>query len=391
MLKRYKTADNGKLIEQAAVYTKNEHRIDRTRLDHDAVKIVKRLQKAGFETYIVGGAVRDLLLGKSPKDFDISTSAEPAKIRKLFRNSRVIGKRFRLVHIFFRDRKIIEVSTFRSAESKGFKNVYGEIEEDALRRDFSMNALYYDPVKEQIVDFVGGVKDIRAGRLRAVIPHKRIFVEDPVRIIRALKYSVKTGLQPGFLLKRKIKLQTPLLADVSYSRLTEELYKILESGNAREIFTAFYEYQVLSYVLPGLDALIRDPSPDKNRSIFFENLGALDEMLSSRRELPRSLMIQQLVRDYVTRLGPWADDKKIHFPEVYQGIKELLKPMVPANRDVEEVVVSLMRERQEASSQIASGQKKNRRRRSRPRRRKKPSGNAAGSNEKGETGAKSGT
>jgi poly(A) polymerase len=374
VLIRYKTDSKGKLIKQAEVYTREEHRIDRGRLDQDAVKIVRRLQKADHEAYIVGGAVRDLLMDKEPKDFDISTSAEPSHIRKLFRNSRVIGKRFRLVHIFFRDRKIIEVSTFRSAESQGFQNVFGEIEEDALRRDFSMNALYYDPVKDQVIDFVGGFADIKARSLKAVIPHKRIFVEDPVRIIRAIKYAVKTGLNPGFFLKRKMKAQAELLADVSYSRLTEEIYKILAGGESGPTFREFYEYRVLSYILPGIDEIIRDPSPgaQENRSRFFANLDDLDRMIAEQREVPRNIMIQQLVKDFVMRLGPWTSQKKIHFPEVYQGIKELVKPMVPANRDVEDVVVSLMRERQESMGQRKSYQKGQKRRRSRPRRRRKP-------------------
>jgi poly(A) polymerase len=371
VLIRYKTGDNGKLIKQAEVYTREEHRIDHRKLDHDAVKIVRRLQKAGHEAYIVGGAVRDLLLGKDPKDFDISTSAEPAQIRKLFRNSRVIGKRFRLVHIFFRDKKIIEVSTFRSVESKGFQNLFGEIEEDAFRRDFSMNALYFDPVKEQLVDFVGGFADVKAGKLKEVIPLKRIFVEDPVRIIRAIKYAVKTGLEPGFFLKRKLRRQAELLADISYSRLTEEIYKILASGDSRRIFEEFFEYKVSAHILPSLDAYLREPreGAEKNRRVFFENLGELDQMVQSQREVPRNIMVRQLVKDYVTRLGPWEEQRKIHFPEVYQCIKELLKPMVPANRDVEDVVVSLMRERQESAGQRKGA--KTRRRRSRPRKRKK--------------------
>lgn len=374
MLQRYKTSGSGKLQRQADVYTKKEHNIDRNKLDPDAVKIVRRLQKAHHEAYIVGGAVRDLMLGKDPKDFDISTSAEPAQIRKLFRNSRVIGKRFRLVHVFFRDKKIIEVSTFRSAESKGFENVYGSIDEDALRRDFSMNALYYDPVREQIIDFVKGVPDIRAGRLKEVIPRKRLFTEDPVRIIRAIKYMVKTGLQPGYFLKRRIRNQACLLDGISYSRLTEEIYKILSSGNSEEIFRQMYDYTVTQYILPGMDALIREPaeSAEDNRSKLFANLNELDALVNSPREVPRGIMIQQLVRDYVMRLGPWISQKKIHFPEVYQGIKELLKPMVPANRDVEEVVVSLMRERQESMGQRKTISAPRKRRRNRPRRRKKP-------------------
>ncbi|AHC14235.1 polynucleotide adenylyltransferase PcnB [Salinispira pacifica] len=365
MLVRYKTLENGKAVKQAEVYTKTEHHIRLSDVDHDAIKIIRRLEKAGHESYIVGGAVRDLLLGKRPKDFDIVTSAEPNHIRKLFRNSRIIGKRFRLVHIFFKDKKIIEVSTFRSADSKGFNNVFGEIEEDALRRDFSMNALYYHPIREQVVDFVKGYPDIKARRLKAVIPLGRIFEEDPVRIIRAIKYSEKTGLKPGFRLKRKMRSQAELLKGVSYSRLTEEIYKILGSGYARPIFQSLFDHNITEYILPGLDQFFRgrDQTHANNRKVFFEHLGTLDDIINKQRETPRSVMIQYLVRDFVMRIGPWKAQKRIHFPEVYSGIKDILKPMVPANKDVEDVVVTLMRERQEA---LGIPKKRSRRRRRKP-------------------------
>ena len=154
MLVRYKKQDSGRLQKTAVVYVKKEHNIDRSLIDPDALKIITRLQKHNHSAYVVGGAVRDVLIGKRPKDFDVVTDAEPNQIKKLFRNSRIIGKRFRLVHIFFGNDKIIEVATFRSLEAGTFNNVFGTIEEDAMRRDFSVNGLYYDPHAEQVVDFV---------------------------------------------------------------------------------------------------------------------------------------------------------------------------------------------------------------------------------------------
>jgi poly(A) polymerase len=176
--KRYGKSQSGAIVQTADVYTQDELGIDPRDLDHDAVKVVRRLRRYGHDTYIVGGAVRDLLLGKKPKDFDVSTDATPSQIRKLFRNSRIIGKRFRLAHLLFRD-KIIEVSTFRSQDSEGFKNVFGTIDEDVLRRDFTANALFLNPEDNTVVDYVGGVRDIQNRVLRPVIPLDRIFVEDP--------------------------------------------------------------------------------------------------------------------------------------------------------------------------------------------------------------------
>ena len=148
MLIRYSTDSNGKPVEKAVIYTKKEHNIDPSSLDSDAVFVITRLRDSGFAAYIVGGAVRDLLVGRKPKDFDIVTDATPSRIKKIFRNSRIIGKRFRLVHIFFGE-KIFEVSTFRSIEEGSVGNVFGTMDEDVQRRDFTMNALYYDPIKEQ--------------------------------------------------------------------------------------------------------------------------------------------------------------------------------------------------------------------------------------------------
>ncbi|ULQ60030.1 hypothetical protein K7I13_01470 [Brucepastera parasyntrophica] len=173
MLTRYGSDAKGKAVRKASVYTKNEHNINKELIDPDAIRVISLLRNAGHDAYIVGGAVRDLLIGTQPKDFDIVTDAEPSRIRKLFRNSRIIGKRFRLVHIFYGE-KIFEVSTFRSLKEGSIGNCFGSMDEDVLRRDFSLNALYYDPIKEQIVDYVNGVNHIRGHRLEPVIPLENI-------------------------------------------------------------------------------------------------------------------------------------------------------------------------------------------------------------------------
>ncbi|MDD3163948.1 MAG: poly(A) polymerase, partial [Sphaerochaetaceae bacterium] len=202
---RYKKDSDG-LRPVARIYTKEEHRIDSSLIDQDAVRAISRLKQNGFSAYIVGGAVRDILLGRVPKDFDIATSASPRQVHKLFYQARVIGKRFKLVHLVY-GQKIIEVSTFRgeSNTDDNTNNVFGTIETDAKRRDFTINSLYYDPIDETLVDFNNSMEDFKHKRIHSVLPLSTTFTEDPVRMIRALKYSVTTGFKMDFALKLAIR------------------------------------------------------------------------------------------------------------------------------------------------------------------------------------------
>ena len=194
MLIRYRRSEDGRPVAKALVYTQAEHRIDKAGIDPDALRIVQRLRENGQEAYIVGGAVRDLLLGRRPKDFDIVTDAQPQRIKRIFRNARIIGRRFRLVHVYAGP-KLFEVCTFRSIANGTVGNEYGTMDEDALRRDFTLNALYYDPIDALLIDYVGGFKDIEAKRVKPVIPLATIFKEDPVRMrgpILTLKKRLET-------------------------------------------------------------------------------------------------------------------------------------------------------------------------------------------------------
>jgi len=215
VLFRYSQSKNGRPIKTAVIYTETEHCIENSNIDPDAIRTIKHLRDYGFEAYIVGGAVRDLLLGKVPKDFDLVTNATPSRIKKLFRNSRIIGKRFRIVHVFYGS-KIFEVATFRSLSEGTLGNIFGTMDEDVRRRDFTFNALYYNPLKGHIIDYVGGVKDIQNKKAVPVIPLKQIFSEDPVRMLRAIKYATCTEFCIPFFLRRKIKKCAPLLALVYF-------------------------------------------------------------------------------------------------------------------------------------------------------------------------------
>lgn len=325
-------------MELARIYTKEEHCINRGHIDSDALYIINKLKNRGYEAFIVGGAVRDLMIGKDPKDFDIATDARPGAIRKLFRNSRVIGKRFRLVHVFFNS-KIIEVSTFRAYDQDA--NTYGVIEEDVKRRDFSLNALYYDPRKQVVVDYIGGVADVRAKRVKPVIPVKLIFKEDPVRMIRAIKYSVTTGFQMTGTLRRMLKKDHRLIQTASTSRMTEEVFKILACGYSSGIFTELIRYKILRFILPGISS---HNDSKALKAALFESLEALDTIIRDHKEPPRSLMIQSLAEPYLTIPEQGGRNyPSFIFKELYDQIKKLILPLTPPNREVEDAVILIMK------------------------------------------------
>jgi poly(A) polymerase len=341
MLIRYSSNAKGKAVRKALVYTAKEHRIKRELIDPEAIRIITHLKGHGYDGYIVGGAVRDLLIGKKPKDFDIVTSAEPARIKRLFRNSRIIGKRFRLVHIFFGD-KIYEVSTFRSLADGTIGNSFGTMDEDVLRRDFTMNALYYDPVKEQVVDYVGGIKDIQARRLQPVIPLKTIFKDDPVRMLRAVKYAASTGCSIPFMVKRAIRRESALLQPVSPSRLTEELIKILNSGRAHRIVSLALEHDLYMYLQPAAASMI-----DGDRSFaadYAESLKRLDDLVASDEDVRLGRKIVALIEGLVSRITDWGGLPAAVYAEVYHECRKFIMPMNPPRVELEFAVRYALRE-----------------------------------------------
>jgi poly(A) polymerase len=340
--KRYGTTGRGKTAEVAKIYEQDEHRIDNGKIDKDAVKVAGRLKKYGHQAFLVGGAVRDLVLDKVPKDFDLVTDATPQQIKSMFRNARIIGKRFRLVHIYFPG-KIIELSTFRADTSgENDQNVYGAIDEDVHRRDFSVNALFYDPLERSLIDFVDGLEDIRAGRMRSLIPLNVTFSEDPVRIIRAVKYSEVHGFQIGWRLRRSIKKHAPELERIPPSRMTEEVFKILQSGYSAPIFRAFLSYRVLSRVLPVIAALIRERSKSE-RSSFFDSLEKIDERVREKGEDRKGRLLAALV-DGVFFLPEEWENTTFLFRDMFKEVKRLIEPITPPNQEVEMAVVWLFRE-----------------------------------------------
>ncbi|MCA9706756.1 MAG: polynucleotide adenylyltransferase PcnB [Myxococcales bacterium] len=226
-------------------------------IDPDALKVVRRLLQAGHEAYLVGGCVRDLYLGRSPKDFDVATSATPETIRKLFRNSRVIGRRFKLAHVFFGP-KIIETSTFRAPPQQDDEddplithdNEWGSVEDDARRRDFTINGLFYDVETRKIVDFVDGMDDLDRRVVRTIGEPELRFREDPVRMIRAIKFAARLDFRIDDQTWQALLDVAPDIVRSSRARLLEEIYKLLRSGASRRCFELLLEAGMLHRIMP---------------------------------------------------------------------------------------------------------------------------------------------
>lgn len=344
---RYGKDEKGRPVKKAVVYTKEEHKIPLDKIDSDAIGVIRRLKDAGFSAYIVGGAVRDLILGNNPKDFDITTDATPSKIKRIFRNSRIIGRRFRLVHVFFGP-KIFEVSTFRSTAEGSIGNDFGSMDEDVMRRDFTLNALYYDPLQEQVIDYVGGVRDIRKGVLRPVIPLDRIFVEDPVRMLRAVKYSATTGCKMSWTLRHKIRKSASLLAPVSPSRLTEELLKIINSGHAFDIVSEALDTDLYMALQPAATEFMF--SDKKFEKSYMANLKRLDALNVIEKDARLGKKLVYLIKDFILSLTDWKKEieRKSSAGELYtktwDECRRFVLPMNPQRSELEYAIRSALRE-----------------------------------------------
>jgi poly(A) polymerase len=269
---------------------RSEHPISRSRIDPDALKVLYRLQAAGYKGYLVGGSVRDLLLSRTPKDFDIGTDAHPAALRKLFRNCRMIGRRFRLAHILFADGKVIEVATFRRRpdpvlDAEGHEllqtsdNTFGTPREDALRRDFTINGLFYDISDFSIIDYVGGLDDLEAGLIRTIGDPDIRFQEDPVRMMRAVEFASRLGFAITPDSYESILRHRKEIVKSAPPRVTEELAQALRGGHALPTLLLMREVGLLDVLLAELAAVLRQIDPDHAHGtghLFWALLDVLD-------------------------------------------------------------------------------------------------------------------
>ena len=270
----------------------SDHGISPGRIDAKVSQILARLNGAGFEAYLVGGCVRDLLLGRAPKDFDVATSARPDEVRALFPRSRLIGRRFRLAHVRA-GREVFEVATFRAAHPAGaagpagmllHDNVYGTREEDAVRRDFTVNALYYDDRDGSVLDFTGGMADLRAGLIRAIGDPRVRYREDPVRMLRAVRFAAKLGFRIEEETEAPIFDLAPLLEGVPAARLFEEVLKLFQNGHARESLRGLDRFDLLPRLYPETaESMRRDP---RERALLERALANTDRRIAE--DLPVS-------------------------------------------------------------------------------------------------------
>ncbi|MDB2613959.1 polynucleotide adenylyltransferase PcnB [Chlamydiales bacterium] len=255
---------------QPQTYPFQEHQIDQNKIDRDALYVILKLQEKGFNAYLVGGGVRDLLCKKSPKDFDISTNAKPEEIKTIFkRRCILIGRRFRLAHVRF-DHKIIEVSTFRSQESKDGElivsdNEWGSEEEDAFRRDFTINGLFYDPKNQLVIDYVGGYEDLKRNTLCCIGDPVTRFKEDPVRMIRLLKFEARFSFEIELKMLRVLEELQEEITKSAQARILEELLRMLESGYGAPFVRRMTELGLMKHISPPLASFLEG---EESQSIY---------------------------------------------------------------------------------------------------------------------------
>jgi poly(A) polymerase len=262
----------------ARILPLSAHGIRRDQLDDCALKTCETLAQAGYKGYVVGGAVRDLLLGRSPKDFDVATDATPEQVRRLFRRSRLIGRRFQIVHVMC-GRETIEVTTFRANGQKEAEeederptdehgrllsdNVFGSMADDAARRDFTINALYYDPAREEVHDYFGGVADCRKRMLRMIGDPETRYREDPVRMLRAARFAAKLDFRIDEATRRPVAALAPLLTNIPRARIFDEALKLLLSGHALRGVHQLRAEGLHHGMLPLLDTILDDPAGER--------------------------------------------------------------------------------------------------------------------------------
>ncbi len=290
--------------------------LDDARMDQDAIKVVRRLTRHGHEAYFVGGGVRDLLLGCRPKDFDVATDARPEQVRALFRNSRIIGRRFRLVHVIFAEGKVIEVATFRRSPESSVDdgdsaapspeellirsdNAFGEAHEDARRRDLTINALFYDVDRREVIDFVGGIADIRRRVVRTIGDPEVRFLEDPVRMVRAIKFAARLDLGMDPDLYDAIVRCRATITQSARPRLLEEVLKVLRCGASRRALWLMWETGLLHVIAPELASwLDDDASRDDGSGHLWRMLAEVDRLtVAHARPLPDLVLLTVLLLD----------------------------------------------------------------------------------------------
>ena len=320
----------------STTYRFKEHKIKRELLSTGAIKTCEGLQNAGFEAFVVGGAVRDLILDKAPKDFDIATNATPEQVNRVFRRSRIIGRRFKIVHVLF-GQETVEVTTFRgnhgdenesgdaSVNAAGRilrDNVFGSMSDDAVRRDFTANALYYNPSNEEVLDFHSGFKDVKAGILRMIGDPLTRYQEDPVRLLRAIRLSAKLGLTIDKNTENPIPRLAPLLQDVPSSRLFDEMLKLFTSGAALNCIEALRKYHLHHGLLPLLDVVLEQPLGEKFVTLALQNTDA--RIAAGKSTNPSFLFACLLWHEVLDAWDHYQEAGEHAIPALHNAMNEVL-------------------------------------------------------------------
>jgi poly(A) polymerase len=313
------------------VYGTADHPIRRAQLTRGALEATRKLHDAGFKAYIVGGAVRDLLLGVAPKDFDVATDATPEQVKSHFRRAIIIGRRFRLVHVMF-GQETIEVSTFRALENPDRQtdehgrvladNLFGEQHEDAARRDFTVNALYYDPTSREVIDYHDGVKDLRRKRLRMIGDPETRYREDPVRMLRAVRFAAKLGFEIDEATREPIPRLAGLIENVPAARLFDEMLKLLTSGHSVACITRLRMEGLHHGLLPLLDVILEQPAGER---FVLQALARTDErVLSGKSVSPGFLFATLLWHDVLVKWNARTARGEHRIPALNAAIDDTL-------------------------------------------------------------------
>ncbi|MEX0448644.1 polynucleotide adenylyltransferase PcnB [Spiribacter sp. 221] len=295
---------------EPTIIPRDQHAISRSQISERALTVLYRLKNAGYGAYLVGGGVRDLSLGREPKDFDVATDATPDEVKALFRNCRLIGRRFRLAHVHWGP-EIIEVATFRAlspppADDDGGDrvvedgmilrdNIYGTIEEDALRRDFTINALYYNIADFSVVDYAGGMADLQAGRLRLIGDPAVRYREDPVRMLRAVRFAAKLGFTIDAGTAEPIPRMADLLDDIPPARLFDEVLKLFMAGQGVETFEALRQHGLFRYLFPASDTALDDDEHGQLITFIARALESTDRRVNEERPVTPAFLFAALL------------------------------------------------------------------------------------------------
>ena len=309
----------------------SKHHIEFDQIDSDARSIIQRLNKAGFKGYIVGGFVRDSILGLKPKDCDVVTDATPEQVNGLLPRTRIIGRRFKIVHSRS-GRKITEISTFRSSSQRNTQksnkglvlrdNNYGNIEDDAFRRDFTINSLYLDIEKMEIIDFVGGYKDLQNKKLKSIGDSFERFKEDPVRILRAIRFKAKLSLDLDKKLEADMKKLSYLLKEISSGRKYEETLKMLLTGNAELIMTEMNSHNLLEHLLPLTKDFLNSK---KDKRFIYNALKNTDDRYSKNKSLTPAFLFSVLLWPAIVNKMGGLTSKKTKLHNVSRAASLILK------------------------------------------------------------------